>query len=636
MGAGRAGAVAAVIALAGLTAFAGAGPATAYTSIPVDPITVPGTTLTGGSLDMATAAERARAVGNVVPQGTASNVRIPSTLGQVASKTGGTVMVAATGLFVGFEGANMVMNWAGVDNVGLSALFPDTTVQGYIPNRDAVYGVEGWDGGVNTMTGAMRYGSNSQNNQYTMADVTWTAGTPELVSSGSASNRVYFWRQPLTYTTSVGDTPQTAGSKYEWFYLADGSVMLAGASAIRGTGSTANQPGYQGPGATSTQPIHNIVAVGFSMEQTYGGKDWPQTPQIIYRFPGAANRFDGGDADPLRAWETRWTCGDGAPGGFQRSAQFRENDATIPEYPAPGSCGSSWVAHVEVWEIPVKSDQGTAEKVWEYDPSPEAQQFGQKYPQCTGGGCRLELYRVDGSSQYQLSCFANPELCVNWFQDPARSDNYQCKYAGAAVDLSECFVYAPTFNVMSGEDVLTEKGPQSATETYPYGDPKTGEATTTTPGTSPGTGTQPGTTPKDENCPPPFSWTSLVNPWWYYKAGVCAMTEVFVPTPGLLAQEVSATQTAVMTRPPFSLFGVVQPAISGVVHGWSGGCSDSLANFDPYAGAGMQIPCEPPQTVMYRAIYSVLVIVIVTTTAFAIWHMLVAAIGGNAGEEQAG
>lgn len=605
-------------------------PAMAYTGTPVPPITVPGTTLTGGSLDMATAAERARAVGNVVPQGTASNMRIPSTLGQVASKTGGTVMVAATGLFVGFEGANMVMNWAGVDNVGLAALFPDTTVQGYIPNRDAVYGVEGWDGGVNVMTGATRYGSSS--NQYTMADVTWTAGEVVPATIGSGSSAYSFYRQKLSFVNSVGETPQTFFRKYEWFYLADGTVTLETPSSNgSATGTTANQPGFGAP--ASGAALHRVVAVGLSMEQTYGKGDYPATPQIIYRFPGTAGRFDGGDADPLRAWETRWTCGDGAPGGFQRSAQFRENDDTIPEYPAPGSCGSSWVAHVEVWEIPVKSDQGTAEKVWEYDPSPEAQQFGQKYPKCVDGSCRLELYRVDGASQHQLSCFANPELCVNWFQDPARSDNYQCRYAGAAVDLSECFVYAPTFNVMSGEDVLTEKGPQSATETYPYGDPKTGEATGTTPSTSPGTGTQPGTTPKDENCPPPFSWTSLVNPWWYYKAGVCAMVEVFVPTPGLVAQEVTATQNVVMTRPPFSVFTVVQPTVSGLVTGWQGACGGNIAQFDPWGQGRMNIPCERPNTAAFNTMYGVGVAMVLIIAALSVWHMLVAAIGGNSGED---
>src|SRR5665811_700564 len=86
------------------------------------------------------------------------------------------------------------------------------------------------------------------------------------------------------------------------------------------------------------------------------------------------------------------------------------------------------------------------------------------YPQCSDGSCRLELFRVDPTTQWRVSCFANPEACISWATDPALLGQMQCTYAGADVALSECNAYVPTFNVMTGTKVQTNTGLENSTD----------------------------------------------------------------------------------------------------------------------------------------------------------------------------
>jgi hypothetical protein len=531
--------------------------AMAYTGFPVPPVVVPSSTLTGGSLDMATAAERARAVGNVIPQSVSSGggLRIPATAAKVATKGGGQVMVAATGFFIGFEGTNWVMNAMGVDNVGLGALFPDTTAVGYIPNPDAVGGVPGWDGGINYVTGIGREGNNWQDQKYLMADVTFDYEVGPIADNGSGALVQYMNCKASTSLMPSNETTQTV---YIKAYRADGSIIGDGKSFTQQATSTDGfcTMGFQSwlPGWSQNIPL-DITRYEFWAPQQWGQSFEEVTgsvPQAIYRLPNDPERFEGGESDPLRAWETRWQCSDsGSTVATIRSATFREGDGSIPAYPSPVCVGE--VTHVEIWEVGVNGDVDDV-KVWEADPSVNAQTFGKEYPQCTDGSCRLELYRKDPTAGTQISCLENPSLCVNWLSDPARVENYQCVYAGQPVDLSECNVYGPTFNVQTGTDVDTDTGKKPSTDVGVYGDPATGKPVPATPtdvvpnpGTNPGG--QPGGSPEpDGSCPPPFTWSSLFNPWWYYKGTVCALSDAFVPTQ--TQAKVAAIATKIQTKTP--------------------------------------------------------------------------------------
>ncbi len=139
---------------------------------------------------------------------------------------------------------------------------------------------------------------------------------------------------------------------------------------------------------------------------------------------------------------------------------------------------------------------------------------------CAGGGCQLLLYRVDAQTGARIGCQEYASVCADWWTETVQAtqntDRYECQYNGAPIALDECKVYAQAF------------------KTGQYADPRTGESP------APETPTQ----PQDESCPPPFTWTSLVNPWWYYKGFTCGLSWAFEPkvTPAAVGQLVTTAQ----------------------------------------------------------------------------------------------
>jgi len=343
-------------------------------------------------------------------------------------------------------------------------------------------------------------------------------------------------------------------------------------------------------------------------------------PIAIYWPVGNPARPADASADPVRVWETRWQCAS-ASASSARSEGFLESWPEWPMYPPAECAGGAVPQWVEVWEI---TPTGEAEDVLleSWTPTQPMIDWQTNFPQCGDGSCRLLLSRIDAATGLRLSCLANSSLCVDWWQDPARADNYECTYGGGVVAIEECAAYAPTFNVATGVDVQTEAGPKPAGEIGPYADPATGEPV---PADDPTPAPEPGT--QDNTCPPPFSWSSLLNPWWNYKGVTCAMEWAFVPPEGMVDTEVAETTAVLSTRPPWSLMGPIGAVFTGLGEGWSTGCGE-FADFDPY-GNGLRVPCTPPASDELAVGWALMSLAIVVGTGFAVWHMVVAAIGGR-------
>ena len=578
-------AVAAGLAGAGAVLFDPMAPAAlALYSPPAPPITVPSSVI--GSLDGATAIERARMVGNVIPGGPSA---VPASVWGTAAKGGTAVMVGVTGFFIGFEGASAVLGWAGVDDVGLKALFPTAVDPGFIPNADVVLVEPGWVGGDSTFNSCWV--------------ASWVCGTATAVRVTIVSSPAY----GVAGTVVVRVIPlSSAPSGYNKVLLNGdaGSGMMAISSGYY----EASIPRYGGdvwPLKFSDTAAH--ITAGTNTVRWYP-VGHPQRPADVI-------------SDPTRAWETRWTCSD-AQSYSAQSVQFHETDATLPAVPA-ASCSMGSPLSVEVWEIsPLGGPDEVLIESW--TPTQALLDWQTDYPQCVDGSCRLLLSRIDPTTAGRLSCFANPALCVDWWTSPTRADEFECTYGGAVVAVTECAVYAPTFNVATGVDVQTETGPKPAGEIGPYADPATGEPVpaddpSPAPAPEPGVG--------DEDCPPPFSWTSMFNPWWYYKGFTCGLSWAFVPPAGQIQAEVDATGDVLSARPPWSLVEPIGAVFTGLGDGWSTGCSE-LPDFDPY-GNGLRLPCTPPQSGWMTVLRALGTFAIIVGTGFGVWHMVVAAIGGR-------
>lgn len=163
----------------------------------------------------------------------------------------------------------------------------------------------------------------------------------------------------------------------------------------------------------------------------------------------------------------------------------------------------------------------------------------QTYPQCAEGACLLELVKDVGG--HELSCFDVPDECMEW---KSETDNgtatYRCYYAQQLLDLSECNVYARTFD---RDKVQQGTG---------YADPATGETaktgTGTTATTNPGAARiameSPVADPAGERQCWPSGW-GVLNPFeWVYLPVKCALEWAFVPR----AEKVTQVQTQLQLK----------------------------------------------------------------------------------------
>lgn len=277
------------------------------------------------------------------------------------------------------------------------------------------------------------------------------------------------------------------------------------------------------------------------------------------------------DPNPLRHWRSTWTCTAGA-GGAANSASFHEADQSWPAFPST-PCASGVLSTLRVEQV-TETATPTTTLVYDFTLPPEYSSGNPNPSECGGPArCDLELQRktTPGGTKY-ASCFSVPAACADWWSETSKgtqateTSEYRCLYGSMSLPLTECAIYSHTFG-----------------ETPVYSDPKTGEPPTTD--TTP----DPSGPDKDESCPPPFSWTSLVNPWWYYKGTVCALSEAFVPT--------AATTTAwtgfvgqVQSRPPGSIalggLDFTKTAIAGL--NGEGDCSTlglDMGNSGPVTGS---------------------------------------------------
>lgn len=349
------------------------------------------------------------------------------------------------------------------------------------------------------------------------------------------------------------------------------------------------------------------------------------SPQTTLRWvpQGHPDWVAGQDGDPWREWQTVWRCEGptGSPVEFSStSSPWRESDEVWPEPPTP-HCEEGSLVYARVDQI----TEGVAEPwtLWEWEEDPVVRDWMDTYPECADGTCLLLLHRLDHQLDQRVSCFQSPDPCAKWIADPQRELNYVCTYGKHDVDLEECFAYATLFDRDKRKHADPDDGEEAPDEDE-------GWVPTPRPPGAPVPAPEIGT--PDPNCPPPFSWLSLFNPWWYYQGVACALQAAFVPSGDVVSTEVDRVRDSFDSRPPGSIIGVAGPVIQSVGHGWTEGCGGAIADFGTVHGSQLLIPCNPPASTDIQTARAVLAIAIVITTAFALWHMTVAAIGGNTAE----
>lgn len=443
----------------------------------------------------------------------------------------------------------------------------------YVANSDVVVTAPGWavpSGGVNySPLGDVWWGGTAGSSRMRLT-ITETHGSGVVVSGQMLAGA----NTPtgVSYTTTSGATYGAVGS---W-------------NAVFGSA------GYLSAGQVFSQTLpDNVVGVRVS---TSGSAQW-------WWAEGQPNRPPDVSANPERTWRTTWECTSG-PGGVASSAAFHEADAAWPSVPQ-GTCSAGQMSTLLVEEVTL----GNPTLVYQWSLPAEVSQAAATYPDCVGQTCELLLERVTapGASTY-LNCFDSAAACVDWWTETSQAtqsqeeSQYRCRYGNYAVALSECKVYSQAF------------------KTGVYADPTTGE---TDPETDPGSDPE-----ADTGCPPPFSWLSLFNPWWYYQGTVCAVKATVVPSSGFWTSTSTSLKTSLGTHAPFSVIGAIPGVVSGLSTGWSGACAN-MPNFSTIEGKPLTFPCSPPDSAGWRTAYGLMTVLVWVAVAFAVWGMAHKAVGGS-------
>lgn len=412
------------------------------------------------------------------------------------------------------------------------------------------------------------------------------------------------------------------------------SPSLAGSGGYNGSGPMLNPCN----GGAATQFWHwdlaQVTYNGYAVTPTATMSD-PQcvsTCQKVFAIwhpAGDPNRptFNG---NPNRQWETEAYC-NGSFSSLNGSAAFTENDlgqnlGTVPAYPAVPSCPSGQA--LTEFKIIEHSLTGTpADKIVKDYVVPNAiQTWRSTYPGCASGVCRLGLYK--NASSGLVNCFsAQPtDLCNGWFTDPNKISDYTCTYgptntsSDAAVALSECNVYAPSFD------------PVNQAKGAVLGDPATGSTGDGQPGsqTDPGSSTEPDQPSaggvagaplpgQDGASCYPSGWAAFNPLEWVYKPVKCVLVWAFVPDTSAVTQEFTATWSDVSSKPPVSIVLPMVSFVQGMAGGVFGSCGGNIADF----GNGLVVPCQPPAGISsyIGAVKLVIEVLLFGLTAFALWSM---------------
>jgi hypothetical protein len=153
-----------------------------------------------------------------------------------------------------------------------------------------------------------------------------------------------------------------------------------------------------------------------------------------------------------------------------------------------------------------------------------------QYPQCTSGGCKLDLKKITGGDT-ELDCFDDPDECLDWKENTSQ---YKCYYAGVVVDLAECNIYAKVFDQNAVQQGQGYANPETGESPKTNTDPDTGGQTeiNTNPGAQEFDSTEgdPSTSEDAQNAKCwPSGW-GVFNPFqWVYMPVKCALRWAFVP-----------------------------------------------------------------------------------------------------------
>lgn len=499
-------------------------PAAAFQAPMPPPVTVPGSAYPSTALSGMNANDYNRALSNN-PMGyvTAKSDTLLNKAGKAMAVVGGVDLVY--GLTVGPVTHLTGMSTSGSLSCDLAAAVVGSNCAvkaspDYVPNSDVVAGEPGWVGGQNFL------------NSYPHTDGTTTTVGASIIDAPGRHEpgRIAISIGVLGWPSCGPAGPYSVqGLSLQAYGVRPGTLepttIIADGTVFGGYHNCGSTPHLADVIKVTTDLLDRIELFnGFTGERR------------VWYPVGHPLRPDEVETDPQRWWHSRWTCSDGSTGSAD-SALFRETESSYPQIPA-ATCEVGHAVLYEVLQFTSGLVDGIRVYFWEKAPGGKTEWEGVPAKCLDFVSCILEVLRVDPETGEEIDCLKHPDVCTDFdpFPPPRplpdgpdpEPEKYRCKWGGHVVALSDCAVYEPTL-------AEPESSIDPAPKPRPYGDPTTGDAPDDVPGPTPNPpGSESPGAPQDPNCPPPFKWNSLVNPWWYYQGVKCSLSWAFVPAGGFV------------------------------------------------------------------------------------------------------
>lgn len=170
--------------------------------------------------------------------------------------------------------------------------------------------------------------------------------------------------------------------------------------------------------------------------------------------------------NPDRRLDCRVSYTDGTTATGQ-SATYKESTGRVAAPRCPNTPTGKTPSRVRITDNQIGAPGGSApgaggpQTVYDEPVTDQYKEWWEAYPECRTGACKLDLIRVTPSPA--VSCFDLTDGCVGWWEDPAKTEKYLCRYGVHDVDMEECAVYSGIFQ------------PGRVSTGAPYSDPTTGQ-----------------------------------------------------------------------------------------------------------------------------------------------------------------
>lgn len=471
--------------------------------------------------------------------------------------------------------------------------------------------------------------------------VEFVGAEPTWGQTTSFTYRVYQNRCVGTYNSFYGSQPCQTG--IGWVYLRSVPVGGSGSFTSGDFGALFSNGTNSGVWREYREYTHTF-ANGFERLELWVGGSSSDPATHIYYPQGHPDRPEEPQAGFVGTFEETYECRDGSGAITPHVIQTpvvgmgETVNVDLPAFECPP--GETLVSALIEWV----TDAGR-QTVYDYTAPEWVYDTPTEWPGCVDGSCELSLWVLTGGTKY-VSCGQYAVGCPDWWQDPDKIDNYECRYGPYVVELGMCSVFRKPGKVSPNVKVDTDPGTGKKTFNPPvesldpddykkFETPDPDPVLPDPPGPVPPPGPDPSPDPNETDRCFPTGWSSLLNPIQYVLQPVkCALVWAFVPRTEVVTANLTETQSALDEHGILRVVTDASEVPSAVSGSWDTSCSPIGMDLGPTLGnQELKLPCSASAALGsgsgYSVIYTVMTGAIVIATGWGGFLLVRAHFGGK-------